>query len=294
VQRLSARLKLYYQLTKPGIVYSNLLTGAAGFFLAAHGHVVWGTLIAFLAGTGLVIGSACVFNNYIDRNIDKVMPRTKKRALVTGEIKPNQALAYGAILGVVGFYLLVRFTNLTTVTAGAIALVDYLIAYGYSKRRSYWGTLVGSIAGALPPLAGYTAAKGHLDLGALLVFLVMTFWQMSHFYAIALYRGKDYGAANIPVLPLVKGARTTKLHILLYMIAFIAAVAALPFFGYVGYVYAFAMIIPCLGWLRLSLKGWSAPDDAKWGKRIFLFSLIVITVWPLALIADSFLFYRIG
>lgn len=291
---VSARVKLYYQLAKPGIVYSNLFTGAAGFLLAARGQLHLGLLLAFLVGTGLIMASACVFNNYIDRNVDKAMARTKKRALVTGDIKVWQALTYGAIMGVVGFGLLARYTNLTTVAAGVVAMVDYLAAYGYFKRRSHWGTLVGSIAGALPPLAGYTAVTGHVDLGALLLFLTLTFWQMPHFYAIALYRGKDYDAANIPVLPLVKGNRTTKWYMLIYMLGFIISGALLAICGYAGYIYAVVFALLSAYWLWLCLKGWSVADDVRWARRVFFFSLIVITVLSVAIMLDSFLFYRIS
>jgi len=198
-------LKAYYRLTKPGIIYGNLLTAAAGFLFASKWHIVPGLFAATLAGTSLVIAAACVYNNYIDRNIDKRMARTKKRALVQGTISGKHALIFATMLGVLGFALLLAYTNTLVTVIGVIAFIDYVVLYGISKRRSVYGTIVGSISGAAPIVAGYVAVTNQFDLGALLLFFILVYWQMPHFYGIAMYRFDDYKAAGIPVLPVQKG-----------------------------------------------------------------------------------------
>lgn len=269
-------IRTYYQLTKPGIIYGNALTAAAGFLLASKGHVNLRLLLATVAGTSLVIASACVFNNYIDRGIDKKMARTSKRALVKGLVKAQNAIIYAVLLGLAGFVLLALYTNLLVVCIGLAALFDYVVLYGVGKRRSVHGTLVGSIAGAAPVVAGYCAVTDRLDGGALILFLILAAWQMPHFYAIATYRFNDYKAAGLPVLPVKKGMRQTKLQILFYIVAFIAANALLSVFGYTGYVYLVVMTALGLAWLWLGSQGFRTTDDKLWARKMFLFSLVII------------------
>jgi protoheme IX farnesyltransferase len=269
-------LREYYQLTKPGIIYGNALTAAAGFLLASRTHINLWLFIALLGGMSLVIASACVYNNYIDRGIDKHMARTSKRALVTGAISGRSALVYATLLGVVGFTVLTLYTNRLTVVVGAVALNDYVVLYGISKRRSVHSTLVGSVAGSAPIVAGYVSVTGNIDAAAVILFLILTFWQMPHFYAIAMYRAKDYKAAGLPVLPLERGNPAAKRQMVLYIIAFVLAVLALTIWGYTGYIYTIVMGLVGLYWLWLALQGFRATDDAVWARKVFLFSLIVI------------------
>lgn len=269
-------LKRYYQLTKPGIIYGNLLNTAAGFLLASKWHFGFRLLVAALGGTALVIASACVFNNYIDRGIDAKMTRTKKRALVSGAVSAQNALTYAVMLGALGFTVLIIYTNALTVYLGLLAMFTYIVLYGISKRRSVHGTVVGSIAGALPPVAGYTAVTNRLDSGAILLFLILVCWQMPHFYAIAMYRFKDYKAAGLPVLPVKHGMRAAKLQIVLYILAFIVATTALSVSGYTGYTFAIVMGGAGAYWLSKGLKGFRTPDDAKWARGMFGISLLVI------------------
>lgn len=233
-------------------------------------------MLATLAGTALVIASACVFNNYIDRGIDKNMARTKKRALVTGSISGRSALVYACALGFAGFTLLVLFVNLLTAIIGLVAFVDYIVFYGLSKRRSVHGTIVGSISGSAPIVAGYTAVTNRFDGAALILFLIMTFWQMPHFYGIAMYRYKDYKTARLPVLPVKRGYRAAKIQSLFYVAAFLAAIIALTFFGHAGYTFLIVMAALTLWWLGKGIKNFNRPEDKAWGRQMFLFSLIVL------------------
>ncbi len=260
-----------------------MLTAAAGFFLAAKGNVHLSLLLATLAGIALVIASACVCNNYIDRGIDAKMARTKKRAMVRGIISGRNAVMYAAALGIIGFMLLAVFVNLLTLILGLLAFVVYVALYGILKRRSTYGTLVGSIAGALPPVAGYTAVTNHLDIAALLLFIILVTWQMPHFYAIALYRRTDYVAAGLPVLPVISGPRTVKIHIFLYIIGFTLACALLTVFNYTGYAYLAVAMMLSFGWLWFSARGFIATDDTVWARGTFLFSLLVICLLSVAI-----------
>lgn len=284
-----SQLKAYYFLAKPGIVYGNLLTTLAGFFLASKGNIHFGLLLAAASGTALAMASGCVFNNYIDRNIDKKMARTQKRALVSGMISGRNALIYGTVLGIASFTILTLFTNTLVVVAGIIAVVFYVVLYGIAKRKSPLGTVVGSVPGALPPLAGYLAVTNHLDLGALLVFLIMAIWQMPHFYAISIFRMKDYAAAGLPVLSVKRGIKTTKLYILLYVLAYAATAPLLTIFGYTGYVYLAVMGALGLLWIWKGVDGFNTADSAAWAGKMFGFSLIVLLAFSVALSVDAWL-----
>jgi protoheme IX farnesyltransferase len=282
-------LRECYLLTKPGIIYGNALTAIAGLLLASRWHISAGLFLATVAGTCLVIASACVINNYLDRGIDKKMVRTKQRALVTGELSGTFAIIYGLLLGGLGFTLLALFTNKLVVLIGAVAYVDYIVLYGVSKRASMHGTLVGSIAGAAPPVAGYCAVTGHFNGGALIIFLIMVCWQMVHFYAIAIRRSADYKAAGIPVLPLVKGVHATKVQMISYTAAFVAAVTALTLFGYAGYIFLITIGGAGCIWLYKGLTSFQVKDNVKWAGGMFGYSLVVLLVFSAALATGSIL-----
>lgn len=280
------KVNAYYKLTKPGIIYGNTLTAIAGFFVASHGKIDPLLLLFLVLGLALVIASACVLNNILDRNIDKKMKRTKTRALATGEITVKNAAVFSAVLGLLGFGLLFYFVNVLAVWLGVAAYVLYIAAYGIAKRKTVHGTLVGSIPGAVPPVAGYVAVTNAIDGTALLLFFILVLWQMPHFYAIALFRLKEYQAANIPVLPLVKGHLATKRQIVFYILLFILAAQTLP--G-MGIVYSVAMLLLGGLWLAKALQGFKARDDATWARGIFGFSLYVLLGFSMFAIVNNWL-----
>lgn len=271
-------MKRYYFLTKPGIIYGNSLSVIAGFFLASHGSFNPLLFVTTLLGIGFVMASGCVFNNYIDRGIDEKMERTKRRALVTKSIPVSHAMIFGTILGLSGFGLLYNFTNLLTTFIAGIGFFFYVVVYGIAKRKSVHGTIVGSISGAVPPVVGYVAVSNNLDLAALFLFLLLVVWQMPHFYAIALFRMKDYRDAGIPVLPIVKGIQQTKIQIIHYIITLIIITPLLTFFGYTGYPYAIVAVTLCVIWIGIGIQGFKTQDTVMWAKKMFRFSLIVLLV----------------
>jgi len=284
-----AAFKAYYELIKPGRTIANGMTALAGFLLASGRHIDFWLLLAAIGGTCLIVASACAFNNYFDRDIDSEMQRTKGRALVKGEIPAWAAIAYAAVLGAAGFTILGIYTNWPTVVAGTVGLFDYLVLYGISKRRSVYSTLIGSICGATPIVAGYTAVTGKFDLGALLLFLIMVSWQMPHFYAIAIYRKRDYAKAGLPVWSVKKGVEATTFQIIAFTMFFTVATAALALYGYAGWVYLVVSLSLAFVWLRRGWQGLTYPDSDKWARGMFGFSLLVLLGFSAAMAANAWL-----
>ncbi len=271
------KLNAYYQLTKPGVLYGNVLTGAAGFLLAAAGHIDWLLFVAAIGGMTLVIAAACVINNYLDRDIDSVMERTKKRPSVTGTVSGSSMLVYGITLLVLGVGTLYLWTNILVVVIGIAGFVTYVWLYGaLSKRRSIHGTLVGSISGAMPIAGGYAAVSGQVDAGLIIVFLILFFWQFPEFYSIAIYRRKEYAAANVPVMPVVKGVRSTIVQIYAYTVLYVASTLLLTVFGYTGIVYLVVMAAAGGYWVWWAGKGLSAKNPDAWARRMFRIAMYTI------------------
>lgn len=275
----SEKLKAYYQLTKPGVLYGNVMTAVSGFLLAAihFKHFNWILFFATNIGTTLVIAAACVLNNVLDQDIDKLMERTKRRAVASGEIASLPATVFAAVLGILGVLILIIWVNWLVVGIGLLGFVVYVWLYGaLSKRRSIHGTLVGSISGAMPILAGYCAVAGHIDAAAVLVFLMLFFWQFPEFYSIAIYRRQEYAAAGIPVMSVVKGVTSTKVQIFVYTVAFVVSTLLLTFFGYTGILYALVMGIFGLRWIWMAADGLQTKESEAWARKMFHFSLIML------------------
>lgn len=276
----------YYLLTKPGIILGNLVTVAAGFSLASRERIDFWLFFATLIGLAFIMASACVLNNYIDRQVDQKMERTKKRALASGLISGYHAIIFAIILGVIGNLILLLYTNFLTVMVASIGFFVYVILYSLWKCHTIYGTAIGSIAGAVPPVVGYCAVSNRFDIGALILFMMMVLWQMPHFFSIAMYHFEDYTAAGIPVLPVKKGKLRTKVHMVLYIFAFILTAMMLTFFDYTGYVYLMIAMSFGLVWLGLCVKGFKSNDDQLWGRQMFRFSLLLITAISFAIPFD--------
>jgi protoheme IX farnesyltransferase len=276
----------YYLITKPGIILGNLLTFAAGFILGTYGHFNLAVFFAALSGIGLVIASACIFNNYIDRFRDQKMERTKKRALAAGTISNQTALIYGSILALLGSAILLLFTNMLTLIVTASGFFIYVFLYSLLKGKTVLGTAIGSIAGAVPPVAGYTAASGTLDTAAWLLFALLVLWQMPHFYSIALLYLEDYKRAGIPVLPAKKGVFRTKVHMALYISLLLPTALLLSYWGYTGLIFLGSLIFFGTAWFTLCLYGFSIEDTRAWSRQMFRLSLILICALCLSIPLD--------
>jgi len=268
--------KTYCLLTKPGIIFGNIVTTAGGFLLASRGHIDLWLFVATLVGLTCVIASGCVFNNYIDRDADKKMARTKNRAFAQEAVSVRPALLFGALLGVVGVLCLAFFVNLLSLVIAVVGFIVYVALYSFSKYYSVHGTLIGSVAGAIPPVVGYCGASNTLDLGALIFFLIIVAWQMPHFFSIAIFRLEDYEKASIPVLPLKKGIWRTKIQMILYIVVFGVIASMLTVFHYVGYGYLIVSMLLTLAWLILCVRGLTARNDKVWARQMFVCSLVVV------------------
>ncbi len=281
-------MKQYLQVTKPGIIFGNLISVIGGFLLASKGSLDVPLFILTMVGVSLVVASGCVFNNYIDRDIDCIMERTKNRALVRGLIAPGVSLWYATALGVAGIALLYFAANPFAALLAVLGFLVYVGVYSlYMKRHSVYGTLVGSLSGAAPPVIGYCAVSGQFDSGAFILLAIFSLWQMPHSYAIAIFRFKDYQAANIPVLPVVKGIPVAKLHITLYILAFMVPTLMLFLGGYAGYKYLVVATAVSVWWLGMALSGYKAAvDDSLWARKLFMFSIVTITCLSVMMSVD--------
>ncbi len=266
-------------LTKPGIIFGNIITVSGGYILGSQDGFNIGLLLITIIGMALVIACGCVFNNYIDRDIDGLMARTKNRVLVQGLISNRTAILSALLFGLLGAAVLYLQTNLLTLAIALTGLFFYVVVYSlWFKRKSTYGTVVGGIAGAVPPVVGYCAATNSFNAGAIILFMILFLWQMPHFYAIAIYRQSDYAAAAIPVLPIKKGIRYTKISMLVYIAAFTVAAVMPTFFGYTGWLYFIVALCSGLVWFYYGVQGFTTKDNEKWARKMFLFSIINITL----------------
>ncbi|HET8690235.1 MAG TPA: heme o synthase [Candidatus Saccharimonadales bacterium] len=284
------KLKLYYQLIKPGVTYGNAISAVAGFLLASGWWPDWSRFIGLTVGETLVIAAACVLNNHLDRDIDRKMSRTRTRPTAAGQVSSREAVTESILLGVSGTVVLALTTNWLATSVTIAGFLIYVWPYGaWTKRRSVHGTLVGAISGALPILAGYLAARGYFDIGALLVFLVIFFWQMPEFYSISIYRKNEYKKAGVPVISVVRGTKRTKLEIFLYTLAFVVSTLSLTLAGYTGWIYFVIMLALGGYWLLLGARGLKPSSGDDWARTMFRFSLVILLAFSFLISIDGLL-----
>jgi len=280
-------IKQYLLVTKPGIIFGNLVSVIGGFFLASKGSLDLPLFLATITGVSLVIASGCAFNNYIDQDIDRIMERTKNRVLVQGLISPKVTLIYATVLGLIGVALLDIVANRLAALLAVMGFVVYVGLYSlWLKRKSVYGTLIGSLSGAAPPVIGYCAVSNQFDMAALILLLIFSLWQMPHSYAIAIFRFKDYQSASIPVLPVKYGISVTKNHIFRYILAFAVATLMLTLSGYAGYSYFIVATLISVSWLAMAQAGFKTTNDQVWAKKLFMFSIIAITTLSVMMSID--------
>ncbi|MGC8491326.1 MAG: heme o synthase [Syntrophobacteraceae bacterium] len=277
----------YIDSAKPGILAGNLVSTAGGFFLASRGRIDTEALWATLAGVCLAVASACVFNNCIDRKLDGKMKRTRNRALARGALSVRAACLYATLLAIPGAALLGAAVNLLAAAIVSAGFIIYVGIYSlHLKRTSIYATLVGSLAGAAPPLAGYCAVTNRFDSAAALLLVIFIVWQLPHYYSIAIFRLDDYAAAQIPILPVRRGTAVAKRHIVVHILAFTAAALMLTVCGYTGYGYFAVTAASGLAWLFFAWSGRTAPDERLWAKRLYVCSLLAMLVLSFMMSVD--------
>lgn len=284
----TATWKDFIALTKPGILRSNLIAAFAGFWVASGWHLQYGKLILMLLGTVLVMASSCVFNNYFDRDLDMKMARTQNRVLPTGKMSPKTVLWYAIILGILGLSVLFIGNGLLAGLFGVIGMLVYVVVYTlWLKRSSTWSTSVGAISGAMPPVIGYVAAAGKVDLGAVLLFAMLFLWQPPHFWALGIRRVEEYRAAGFPLLPVVKGIPRTKLQMIPYLVLLLPIPILMYVYDYTGMWFLIIGELLSVSWLLMALKGFRSQENDAWAKRVFLFSINYLTVSMIVMILDT-------
>lgn len=280
----------YLRLIKPGITVSNTMATAAGALLASSviGLKLW-PMIGVIIGVALVIASACVVNNILDRDIDAKMKRTAVRGIPSGSIRLKPAILFATLLGLAGFSLLMLLTNPLTFWLGWIAYIWYVVIYGYAKRKTALSTIIGGVAGSLPPAAGYTALTGAFDSGAVLLFAILFFWQIPHFYAIAMFRRDDYKKASLPVWSVKYGMKSTKLQVFVSVILYAISAVFLFTYGYTGWVYLTLSSALSIYWIYTGVKLYKNKDDVRWAKSMFGASLLILMAMCALIAAGGYL-----
>lgn len=235
--RDSSKLALYFQLTKPRIIVMVAVTLVIGFYLAPGDHSGW-RLLATLLGVAVSSAGASALNHCLERETDKLMDRTKNRPVASGKLEPLPVLGVGVTAVLAGVFFLNWQVNLLTSFIVLLTAFLYVLVYTPMKKLTWLNTFVGSIPGALPPVAGWTAAADGLDLGAYLLFLILFAWQHPHFYALAWIYKDDYAKGGLKMLPVVdKSGQKTVTHILLYSVILIVVSVLPAYFGMVGKTY---------------------------------------------------------
>lgn len=279
----------YIELCKPRVVLLMLLTVIVGMYLAAPGAIPLSLVACTLIGVGFCAGSAAAINHLVDRHIDSIMARTKKRPVARGRVSVTQALCFAAIIGVLGLLILSLFVNQLTALLTFVTLIGYAGVYtGYLKRATSQNIVIGGLAGAAPPLLGWTAVTNQLDPQGLLLVLIIFTWTPPHFWALAIYRLEEYKHAQIPMLPVTHGIAFTKLNIYLYTILLLV-VSVLPFvIGMSGWLYlsgALALGLRFLYWAHKLYR----TDKPVVAMQTFKFSIVYLMVLFVFLLLDHYL-----
>ena len=279
----------YLELTKPRVVALMLLCAAVGMLLASPGLGHVATMAYALVGIALVAGSAAAVNHIAEAGIDVRMARTRNRPVAQGRVARTSGIAFSAVMGVVGMLVLYLLVNPLTAWLNLASWVGYGLVYTfYLKRATPQNTVIGGLFGAAPPLFGWTAVTNTVELDALLLVLIIFLWTPPHFWALALDRKEEYTEADIPVLPVTHGERSTRRHIFVYTLVMVAA-SALPFAtGMSKLVYlvgALALGGVFIYWAVVLLFGTRA--DAP--KRTFRYSIVYLAALFGLLVADHYL-----
>lgn len=285
----SASISDYIELCKPRVVALMILTAIVAMFLAAPaGTIPWQALLFGTLGIGLTACSGGVVNHLIDRQIDAVMARTKGRPIPSGRVKPAYAIILAAVLGIGGIIILLALVNMTTAILSFFALIGYAMVYTvFLKRVTPQNIVIGGLAGAMPPLLGWTAVTGQVDAAGLLLVLIIFTWTPPHFWALAIHRHKEYEKANIPMLPVTHGLAFTRLNVLLYTLLMVG-VTYLPFvIDMTGLVYLLGVTVLNIIFLFHSIRLYCSQGiEHAWST--FRYSITYLMLLFLLLLLDHF------
>jgi protoheme IX farnesyltransferase len=284
---LRERVAAYAELTKPRITFLIVLTSAAGFVLGSRRPVDYVTLLSALFGIGLLSSGIATLNQYAERELDGLMRRTASRPLPAGKLAPWEALAFGSGLTIAAEAYLLIFINPLTALLGLSVIVGYLFAYTPLKTRTSLSTLVGAFPGAVPPLIGWTAARGSVSLEGWVLFAILFLWQFPHFLAIAWMYREDYSRAGILMLPVVEpDGRVTAQQIVVYTLMLLP-VSLLPVaLGMAGRIYFYGAIVLGLLFLYSSLRA-AFSMSRQHARRLLLASVLYLPLLFILMVLNT-------
>ena len=276
----------YVTLTKPRIMTLLLLTGLGGMFVGAGGVPRVSVVLATMAGLGLACGGASALNHVLDRDIDRSMARTSGRPVAVGRVEPARALEFGLALSAFSFVLLASLVNVLTALLALVGNLFYVLVYtGWLKRTTPQNIVIGGAAGAVPPVVGWAAATGNLALPALFLFLIVFFWTPPHFWALALLIKRDYAAARIPMLPVVRGDRATARQILGYSVVLVGVTLLPAAWRTLGAVYLAAALVLGASFVYLAWRLVRETSPAR-ARALFHYSLAYLALLFVAMSID--------
>ncbi len=279
---LRAKSSAYLELTKPDVSFLVVLTTLTGYWMASDAAVDWVRMAHTLAGTLLVASGTSALNHYLERDSDAKMRRTARRPLPVGALRPQQALVFGVLLALLGTGHLLLFVNGLAALLGFVTCASYLGLYTPLKKQTPWATLVGAFPGAAPPLIGWAAVRGTLELDAWVLYALLFCWQFPHFLSIAWMYREDYARAGIRMLPVVeRTGRSTFRQILWFSVA-VFVLGLLPFLlGMAGPLYLVAAVASGAGLLQVA---WSAARSRTNSRAKFLMHATVVQIAVLCLL----------
>ena len=277
----------YLALTKPKIISLLLVTAAGGMFLAARGTPPLDLLLWVWLGGALASGGANAVNHFLDRDIDRDMRRTRSRPVAGERVEPRYALAFGIALNAAAFALLALWVNWLAAGLTLGASLFYVFVYTlWLKRTTPSNIVIGGAAGAIPPLVGWAAITGSLDLPAVYLFAIVFFWTPPHFWALSLLIQTDYERAGVPMLPVVSSRRQTALHIFLYTIALVGLTLMFGLLPQVGWIYLAAAAALGAPFILLAWRVWKRDERSR-AKAAYLYSLAYLALLFVAVMVDS-------
>ncbi|MDE2424153.1 MAG: heme o synthase [Betaproteobacteria bacterium] len=280
-------IKDLISLTKPGIILGNLVSASGAFFLGTGGALRPLDFCLTLIGLSLLIAGGCVYNNCIDQDIDRLMERTRNRPLAQHRLSMQAALVLATALSVAGSSLLYLLGGLLGLSLAVFGLFSYVVLYSLWLKRTQWGTWGGSISGAMPPLIAYACATHHLDLTALVLFLMYCLWQIPHAQALGIMHLEDYQRASIPVvLSGELGIRRIKTMTPWYVVIFCLLSLSLFFIHRVGLIYLLSILAMSTLWLRASLFKRNQLSHRNWAKKSFVYSLYMVMLLSFMMSVD--------
>ncbi|MGB7874643.1 MAG: heme o synthase [Anaerolineales bacterium] len=284
---LRQRMRDFLTLTKPIVVLLLLVTTYAGLVVGGKAWPSFSLTFWTVLGGFMAAGGSSALNQYIDRDLDKNMQRTSNRPLAAGRMTPAEGLAFGLALSVLSFYVYAGFVNLLAAFLSLAGIIYYVVLYSILlKKATVQNIVIGGGAGAIPPLVGWAAATGSLNIPALFLFAIIFMWTPPHFWALAIVRKKDYLRAGVPMMPVVRGEKETRWQILIYTFELVAITLLLPVFKFTGTIYLASALVLGGSLIYTAWKVWKVPGN-KVAWRMYRWSSMYLAFIFLALMLDA-------